>query len=231
MNINTNEIDPRELSSIVRQLAEIKDVGSKVTMKEFLRCFPNSDTKMQCLEVVNALLSNRFSLKLKKVGKFIRVPVEDEFELSFTDANIPHETNRFFRLLELLPEITIIIDNTLGPEKRMTGFLLVLNEFSKEPLLAFLAACQATSLEKVVMIVLTHEYLRSDKQTMDAMSLFKFIPKSLYLRFVYYLDNGCCLLEQRLIHKSYERFSGELKFSVDRRLIELLNGVTTDLIE
>jgi hypothetical protein len=230
VKLNMNDIDLRELNFKGETSAESRDGEVNVTMEEFLRLFPNTNTRHQCVEVVNALLSKRFSLKIRKSGKYSRGHVEEEYQISFTDANIPQETNRFFRLLELLPEINIIIDSTLGAERRMTGYSLVLNEFRSEVLLSFLEVCGATKLEKVIMVILIHEYLRSDKQSMDAMCLFRFIPKSLYVRFLYYLENGSCLLEQKLIHKSYERFGGELKFSLDKRVIVLLNGESVDLI-
>lgn len=230
MKLNMNDIDLRELNFKGETTAELKDGDANVTMEEFLRLFPNPNTRVQCVEVINAFLSQRFSLKIRKSGKYSRGQVEDEYQISFTDANNPLETNRFFRLLDLLPEINIIIDSTLGADRRMTGYSLVLNEFRSEMLLSFLEVCGATQLEKVVIIVLIHEYLKSDKQSMDAMCLFKFIPKSLYVRFLYYLDSGSCLLEQRLIHKSYERFGGELKFSLDKRVLDLLNGESVDLI-
>ncbi len=229
MQIDTNKktseaVQTDKYKSEVEQLT-----NSQLSISELIALFDQPNKHDQYKDIIAAFLRNDLTIKIKKTNRFSKC-IEEDMYISLANGCMRHEPNLFFRFLEQLPEITLLTDAILGADKRFKGYHIIIRTFKDEKLLQFLDLCQATLVEKIVLISLLHIFLRSNKTSIDASELFIFIPKSYYVNFLFFLNVGCTLVDQKLISYNTERFSNELVFYINQRVMQLLSGYIVEHI-
>ena len=229
MQIDTNKKNSEAVQN-EKYKSEVEQItSSQLGISDLKALYDQLNKDDQYREIIGAFLRNDFSVKIKKANRFSK-GIDEELYISLDDGCMRHEPNVFFRFIEQMPEITMLTDTILGADKRFKGYHIIIRTFKEEKLLQFLGLSQATLVEKMVLISLLHIFLKSNKSSIDASELFRFIPKSYYVNFLFFLNVGCTLVDQKLISYNTEKFSNELVFYINQRVMELLSGYMVELI-
>lgn len=231
-NVVKNMMASQEHATITPSIEnDIVMPSYSITIRELLEIYECDGGSSGYLRLVTAFLNNEFSLLISRKSRNSSDPGADSYLAVLGKAAYPSEPDMLFRFFHLLPEICILTDNALHPEKRLKGIGMIITRLFKDRIpFQFLKAAGANQLETVSFCILVHIYLSKNKTGLFADQVTLFLPKSLYVEFMGSLEEGNILLDQRLFTFSQNPYFNDQVFHITNRTMGLLRNHAIELI-